>query len=188
MSCSKYETEKIIDRKRKLVLAIKAKRPRNKFKFRKEELSETEAAARDAAAAAKAAAKAAEAISVTKEEDVVENKGILISNETGSTKTIENKDGKDVELLNMTDCALTIECAGSLFVREMRNCLVHVTGKIGSSCLLHDSEDCIFIFSSLQQLRIHTSTKLAFYVHITSGPIIEDCHKIYFAPVSVYVI
>ena len=49
--------------------------------------AEAEAAARDAAALAKAAAKAAEAISVSKDdEEVVENKGILISNETGVTK------------------------------------------------------------------------------------------------------
>ena len=166
------------------MLAIKAKRPRNKFKFRKEELSEAEAAARDALAAEKAAAKAAEQITVVKEEEVVENKGMKLMNEVNVTKTIENKEGKDIELLNMTNCALTIECAGQLYIREMKNCLVHVTGTIGASCLLHDSEDCVFIFTHLQQLRIHTSTKLAFYVRINSGPIIEDCHKIYFAPVS----
>ena len=39
--CSKYESEKLLDRKRKLVLAIKAKRPREKFKFKKVEGQET---------------------------------------------------------------------------------------------------------------------------------------------------
>ncbi|CAD7967892.1 unnamed protein product [Amoebophrya sp. A120] len=66
-------------------------------------------------------------------------------------------------------------------VRGLQNCVVK-TDRIRGSCLLHDVENSILLFPNLQQLRIHTSKKTLFAVNIHSGPIIEDCTEMLFAP------
>ena len=47
--------------------------------------------------------------------------------------------------------------------------------------MMHDSVNTVFSMAC-QQLRIHTSSKCDFYIHVTSRAIIEDCKELRFAP------
>jgi hypothetical protein len=110
----------------------------------------------------------------------------------------------DVELIQLENCHVVIDFPnnaadsssaaktsntpprqlGALHIRNLKNCVIEVFPTISSSCLLHDCVDCVFVFHQLQQLRIHTSKNLVFYVNIASGPIIEHCEDVFFASIS----
>lgn len=97
-----------------------------------------------------------------------EVKSLLIENEKNFTKETLDAEG-DIELLNLENAFLTLGGqVGALHVRRLKNCVVHVRTPIAASCLLHDCENVVFIFEQLQQLRIHTSKQLVFYVSIRS--------------------
>lgn len=54
---------------------------------------------------------------------------------------------------------------------------------MSSSVFVEGCRECVFVVAC-QQLRIHTTTLSAFYVHVTSRSIIEDCSTVTFAPYS----
>ena len=56
-------------------------------------------------------------------------------------------------------------------------------GPVSSSVFVEGCKECVFVVAC-QQLRIHTTTLSAFYVHITSRSIIEDSSTVTFTPYS----
>ena len=49
------------------------------------------------------------------------------------------------------------------------------------SIFIRECVNCVFVLAC-QQLRIHSTTKSHFYIHVTSKAIIEDCDTVKFAP------
>eukprot|EP00039_Didymoeca_costata_P020701 m.342146 g.342146 ORF g.342146 m.342146 type:complete len:273 (-) comp21024_c0_seq1:171-989(-) len=91
----------------------------------------------------------------------------------------EEANDKDIELLNLSKCEVTIRGhPGSLHVKNLKDCTVNI-GPISRSILLFDCENCTFQIAS-QQIRIHSSRECTFYIHVTSGAIIEDCKELQF--------
>ncbi|GJJ75519.1 tubulin-specific chaperone C [Entomortierella parvispora] len=91
---------------------------------------------------------------------------------------------RDVALTNLTDCTINLVHSGiplgAIHVRNLKRCTL-VIPPVSGSILLHDCEDCTLI-GACHQSRMHTSSNMDIYLHVTSEPIIEDCTKMRFAP------
>ncbi|CAG8450574.1 792_t:CDS:2 [Ambispora gerdemannii] len=90
----------------------------------------------------------------------------------------------DFQLTDLTNCVVNLVSKkisiGAIHIRGLKNSVMLV-GPVGSSVLIHDCERCVFVVGC-HQFRMHTSKKMTIYLHVTSHPIIEDCHDIQFAP------
>ena len=115
--------------------------------------------------------------------------GLLVVRENKEGETIlltsEECDGKDVTIERLTRCEVTIEsCANrrprSVRVRNLVECEIKATDIDGSAYVENMSDTIAFIGS--RQLRIHDATKCQFYCRVVSGPIIERCQAVEFAP------
>ena len=84
---------------------------------------------------------------------------------------LENLEGCDVRLLSPTTV---------LWIRGLRRCTVFAV-PVKGSIYVTACEDCTIVVGS-RQLRIHTSSRVDFYVHASSHPIIEHCTDLRFAP------
>jgi hypothetical protein len=62
----------------------------------------------------------------------------------------------------------------------LQNC-TFLLGPVSGSVHIEHATDCVFVLAS-RQLRIHTTVRSDFYVHTRSGPIIEHCSQLRFAP------
>lgn len=117
--------------------------------------------------------------------------GLLVVRENKEGETIlltsEECDGKDVTIERLTRCEVTIEsCANrrprSVRMRNLVECEIKATDIDGSAYVENMSDTIAFIGS--RQLRIHDATKCQFYCRVASGPIIERCQAVEFAPLS----
>ncbi|ORX41017.1 tubulin binding cofactor C-domain-containing protein [Kockovaella imperatae] len=72
----------------------------------------------------------------------------------------------------------------SLHARNLDRCTL-IIGEMNGSAMLHDLKDCK-IFASLQQFRIHTSTRCDISLYIPSVPIIEACSHLTFRPLDTH--
>jgi hypothetical protein len=115
--------------------------------------------------------------------------GLLVVRENKEGETIlltsEECDGKDVTIERLTRCEVTIEsCANrrprSVRMRNLVECEIKATDIDGSAYVENVSDTIAFIGS--RQLRIHDATKCQFYCRVASGPIIERCQAVEFAP------
>ena len=115
--------------------------------------------------------------------------GLLVVRENKEGETIlltsEECDGKDVTIERLTRCEVTIEsCANrrprSVRMRNLVECESKATDIDGSAYVENMSDTIAFIGS--RQLRIHDATKCQFYCRVASGPIIERCQAVEFAP------
>ena len=115
--------------------------------------------------------------------------GLLVVRENKEGETIlltgEECDGKDVTIERLTRCKVTIEsCANrrprSVRMRNLVECEIKATDIDGSAYVENMSDTIAFIGS--RQLRIHDATKCQFYCRVASGPIIERCQAVEFAP------
>lgn len=88
---------------------------------------------------------------------------------------------KDLLLRDLTNCTIHL-LAPLHFLRmeNLLNCKVLV-GPVSGPVYLESCRDCTFHLAS-RQLRIHNTYTSTLYVHTVSGPIIEDCDKLRFAP------
>ncbi|KAG9297962.1 hypothetical protein G9A89_018790 [Geosiphon pyriformis] len=90
----------------------------------------------------------------------------------------------DFQLSNLSNCIVNLVSPkviiGAIQIKGLKNTLV-VAGPVASSILIHDCEQCVFVVGC-HQFRMHASKKITIYLHVTSHPIIEDCHEIQFAP------
>ncbi|KAF9401416.1 hypothetical protein BGZ94_005212, partial [Podila epigama] len=90
---------------------------------------------------------------------------------------------KDVALTNLTDCTIDLVHnipLGAIHIKNLKRCML-VIPPVSGSILLHDCNDCTLI-GACHQSRMHTSTNMDIYLHVTSEPIIEDCTDMRFAP------
>ncbi|KAG0370094.1 hypothetical protein BGZ54_007722 [Gamsiella multidivaricata] len=90
---------------------------------------------------------------------------------------------KDVALTNLTECTINLVHnipLGAIHIRNLKRCTL-VIPPVSGSILLHDCEGCTLI-GACHQSRMHTSSNMDIYLHVTSEPIIEDCTDMRFAP------
>lgn len=91
---------------------------------------------------------------------------------------------KDVLLKDLMNCRITIQgCASTVRFESITNCTL-VCGPVRSSVFVSKCHNCT-VAVACQQLRVHESSDLSCYVHLTSGGIIEDTKNISFAPYQV---
>ncbi|KAG0367207.1 tubulin binding cofactor C-domain-containing protein [Gamsiella multidivaricata] len=98
-----------------------------------------------------------------------------------SAHSVQRK-AKDVALTNLTDCTVNLVHSiplGAIHIRNLKRCTL-VIPPVSGSILLHDCEGCVLI-GACHQSRMHTSTDMDIYLHVTSEPIIEDCTEMRFA-------
>ncbi|KAI8357694.1 tubulin binding cofactor C-domain-containing protein [Mortierella sp. GBAus27b] len=90
---------------------------------------------------------------------------------------------KDVALTNLVDCTINLVHPaiplGAIHIKNLKRCIL-VIPPVSGSILLHDCEGCTLI-GACHQSRMHTSTNMDIYLHVTSEPIIEDCTDMRFA-------
>ena len=117
---------------------------------------------------------------------------LLISNISGK-RYEHNEEGNEAK---STDCLIK-QCQQAIIVVRSQKSL--------STCHVVDCKDCIILILSpisgslfvdkcnnvslvvqCQQLRVHTSSHICFYLHVTSNPIIEDCANDEFAPFKLF--
>ncbi|KAF9974221.1 hypothetical protein BGZ73_002407 [Actinomortierella ambigua] len=97
--------------------------------------------------------------------------------------TTNDGHAKDVALTNLTDCTINLVHTiplGAIHVRNLKRCIL-VIPPVSGSILLHDCQGCTLI-GACHQSRMHTSSDMTIYLHVTSEPIIEDCTDMRFAP------
>ncbi|KAF9139215.1 hypothetical protein BGX30_008233 [Mortierella sp. GBA39] len=100
-----------------------------------------------------------------------------------SVSETESRAAKDVALTNLTDCTINLVHdipLGAIHVKNLKRCTL-VFPPVSGSILLHDCEGCTLV-GACHQSRMHTSTNMNIYIHVTSEPIIEDCTEMRFAP------
>lgn len=104
-------------------------------------------------------------------------------NRTGETLILNEAElrDRDVMLTNLTDCTVVLYGSASVaHIKALTRCTVCI-GPLSRSLFIADCVDCTFAIAC-QQVRIHNTTNSSFYAHVTSHPIIEDCHHVFFAP------
>eukprot|EP00904_Undaria_pinnatifida_P013060 jgi/Undpi1/8885/HiC_scaffold_25.g11347.m1 len=88
---------------------------------------------------------------------------------------------KDFNLADLDNCTVTIlHVLGTLRLRRLTRCRV-VCGAVRGPIYVEACTDCVIVAAG-RQLRIHDSQRVDFYVTVSSGPIIEDCSGLRFAP------
>lgn len=88
---------------------------------------------------------------------------------------------KDIKLSNLEGCTIKIYgCPTALHVNNLKNCKI-LSGPVSRASFVSDCINCQFSLIC-QQLRIHTTTKTIFNIHVTGKAIIEDCKEVGFAP------
>lgn len=96
-------------------------------------------------------------------------------------KAREDIGSKDVTLSSMVNCTIRLQGSPTaLHVNNLVNCRIFC-GPISGSAFIEGCQGCVFALAC-QQLRVHTTTKTNFYLHVTSRAIIEDCNTVAFAP------
>ncbi|KAF9150431.1 hypothetical protein BG015_007757 [Linnemannia schmuckeri] len=108
--------------------------------------------------------------------------GVQVNVSTTTTPAAIEKP-KDVALTNLTDCTINLVHTlplGAIHIKNLKRCVL-VIPPVSGSILLHDCEGCTLI-GACHQSRMHTSTNMDIYLHVTSEPIIEDCTDMRFAP------
>ncbi|XP_063982757.1 tubulin-specific chaperone C [Diachasmimorpha longicaudata] len=93
----------------------------------------------------------------------------------------ENVNKNDVLLSDLKRCTVVIYGAPStVHMVNLKQCTVLI-GPVSSSVFAHNCTQSTFAFAC-QQFRLHSSSDLSIYLHVTSRAIIEDCTKIRVAP------
>ncbi|KAF9104903.1 hypothetical protein BGX29_001035 [Mortierella sp. GBA35] len=113
-------------------------------------------------------------------EEVVYLGGVQVNMST-TAPVIEKP--KDVALTNLTDCTINLVHTlplGAIHIKNLKRCVL-VIPPVSGSILLHDCEGCTLV-GACHQSRMHTSTNMDIYLHVTSEPIIEECTDMRFAP------
>eukprot|EP00903_Cladosiphon_okamuranus_P012715 g11887.t1 len=111
-----------------------------------------------------------------------ENPGLHDLREQEVEVVAENADkDKDFNVTDLDKCKVTIlHLLGTLRLRRLTSCRV-VCGPVQGPIYVEGCKDCVIVAVG-RQLRIHDSEGIDFYVLLASGPIIEDCSGLRFAP------
>jgi len=118
------------------------------------------------------------------------SKALGFSDKRGEELTFCETDASEIEkssadfiLKNLTSCTIRIPCVlFALRLVDLTDCTI-LSGPISGSVYVENCRNCTICVAS-RQLRIHTTHECNFYVHTRSGPIIEDCSSVRFAPYS----
>ncbi|GAB6021731.1 hypothetical protein CHUAL_004309 [Chamberlinius hualienensis] len=96
------------------------------------------------------------------------------------TKIPEEVNGKDVEICRLKNCTVYIYgYPSTVHITGLKDCDIFL-GPVSTSVFVDECESVKFNLAC-QQLRVHNSRNVNFYVHITSRSIIEECSGIKFA-------
>jgi hypothetical protein len=91
---------------------------------------------------------------------------------------------KALRLSQLRDCTIFIQgVAGSLRAEKLVGCRIYA-GPVTGSCLMFEVEQCVVAIAA-RQFRLHRCVGTDFYVRSRSGPIIEHCSALRFAPYHV---
>lgn len=104
-------------------------------------------------------------------------------NRNGETLTMQNSDvyKKDIVIHNIENSLIKLYGTPStLHLNQLRNCLVF-SGPVSTSIF---AENCsnVKLVIACQQLRLHSSSNIHIYLHVTSRAIMEDCSNVLIAP------
>ncbi|KAF9920993.1 hypothetical protein FBU30_009030 [Linnemannia zychae] len=119
----------------------------------------------------------------TKDGEPIYIGGVQVNESTGVAMSATAEKPKDVALTNLTDCTVNLVHTlplGAIHIKNLKRCVL-VIPPVSGSILLHDCEGCTLV-GACHQSRMHTSTNMDIYLHVTSEPIIEDCTDMRFAP------
>lgn len=102
--------------------------------------------------------------------------------------SIEADSRPEVTLTSLSECVVDLATdshllngsIGALHVTGLKQCVVLVAPVQGSA-LLHECQESVLAIAC-HQFRIHTSTRVDVYLHVTSTPILEKCTAMRFAP------
>uniref|UniRef100_T1JGM5 C-CAP/cofactor C-like domain-containing protein n=1 Tax=Strigamia maritima TaxID=126957 RepID=T1JGM5_STRMM len=87
----------------------------------------------------------------------------------------------EVDVRRLRECQVfLIGCPSTVRFNRLRRCQVYC-GPVKTSVFIDNCNECVFMLAC-QQLRLHSSVDSDFYLHVTSGPIIEDSTRIRVAP------
>ena len=87
----------------------------------------------------------------------------------------------DFALQDLERCNVQLlSTSRALWIRNLKGCHVFAV-PVSGSIYVTECEDCVLHLGS-RQLRIHTSSRVDFYAHVNSHPIIEQCEALRFAP------
>ncbi|EDV22547.1 uncharacterized protein TRIADDRAFT_28704 [Trichoplax adhaerens] len=93
--------------------------------------------------------------------------------------TTDEISSKDVKLSQLKNCTVRIQgYPSALQIDHLQNCTI-LSGPVSSSVFVDRCHDCKIVVAC-QQLRIHSSTDIHFYIGVTSRAIIEDCTRFMF--------
>jgi len=113
----------------------------------------------------------------------------LTDNQTGVhggthlQETLRGCEGKDVLLSDLSDSEVRVsESPSTLHLAKLRRCTV-IASPVRTSVFVDDCQDVTLVVAC-QQLRMHGSSALDVYLHVTSGAIVEHCHGVRVAPYS----
>lgn len=126
----------------------------------------------------------AEALSKAKPPPVLGDYGVSERRDVAEEIVLRECIGKDLFLSQLENCCVRLAGGGkAMRVDNLRRCRV-VCGPTAGSIFVDNCQDCVFVVAC-QQLRIHTTHRSTFYIHVTSKAIIEDCSELRFAPYRV---
>ena len=130
------------------------------------------------------------------------NKAKPVENKEEKVETDLDKDTQTWQLRDLKDSDREVVSEETrVGLTELENCTVKIGGQplaccftnltkcvvvapnIDGSIHITNCKNCRFLLGC-KQLRIHETYDTDFYVNITSGPIIEDCDRVRFAPAS----
>ncbi|KAK9729621.1 hypothetical protein K7432_000139 [Basidiobolus ranarum] len=98
-----------------------------------------------------------------------------------SSITNTNSQSKDCLLHNLRNCIVNLVSETpltALLVDTLENCIV-LCGPLAGSLIAHRVKNCVLVLAC-HQFRLHESTNLDIFLHVTSHPIIEDSTQLRF--------
>ncbi|KAF2885065.1 hypothetical protein ILUMI_21120 [Ignelater luminosus] len=104
-------------------------------------------------------------------------------NKINETLVLENSKvfKKDVTLKDLECCVIKIYGTPStIHMNHLKNCLI-LSGPVSTSIFAENCTNCKLVIAC-QQLRLHSSSDVHIYLHVTSRAIMEDCKRILIAP------
>lgn len=88
---------------------------------------------------------------------------------------------RDVSISKLTNCYVyLLGNPSTIRINDIKNCTI-VCGPVSTSIFATGCENCNLVVAC-QQLRLHSSTNVNIYLHVTSKAIIEECSGLRVAP------
>mmetsp|Transcript_22061 Transcript_22061/g.33691 ORF Transcript_22061/g.33691 Transcript_22061/m.33691 type:complete len:403 (+) Transcript_22061:141-1349(+) len=103
----------------------------------------------------------------------------LDTNDTTSDGDDSGCNNNHFRLRRINNCVVVLKQSfGALRIQDINDCTIYC-GPVEGSVYVENCKNCT-IFLAAQQLRIHDTSGVDFYVHLVSGPIIENCSGVRF--------